>query len=74
MKCAGTAKQRPRRLNLVRRAKALGVSHGHLSRVIAGKRESRSLLLRFEKLIQAESLKMQNLPAMKSPQTTTTQK
>jgi hypothetical protein len=61
-------------LDLVRRAKALGVSHGHLSRVIAGKRESRSLLLRFEKLIMADARKKQNFPLMKSPQTTTTQK
>jgi hypothetical protein len=55
MKCAG-AKTKPRawRFNLVKRAKALGVTHGHLSRVLKGKRESASLLIRLEKLIESE--------------------
>jgi len=41
-------------VELVRRAKALGVTHGHLSRVLKGKRESTSLLKRFNKLIESE--------------------
>lgn len=45
---------RNRKLDLVRRAKLLGVTKGHLSRVIAGKREGRGLLLRLEKLLTAE--------------------
>jgi plasmid maintenance system antidote protein VapI len=55
MKCAGTQKPIPKRLDLVRRAKALGVTHGHLSRVINGKRESANLMSRLGKLIESES-------------------
>lgn len=52
---AGTKYHRPNRLDLVRRAKLLGVTHGHLSRVLSGKRQSRSLWRRFEELIEREA-------------------
>jgi transcriptional regulator with XRE-family HTH domain len=42
-------------LDLERRAAALGVSKSHLSRVLAGKRESSSLMIRLQELIAAES-------------------
>ena len=63
---AFTRKRKPRAkpLDLVRRAKLLGVTAGHLSQVISGKRESQSLLIRLQQLIEAESRK-----AAKSTQT-----
>jgi hypothetical protein len=54
MAFARKEKPRAKPLDLVRRAKALGVTPGHLSRVISGRRESKSLLIRLDKLIQAE--------------------
>jgi hypothetical protein len=53
---------RATRLDLVRRAGLLGCSYGHLARVIAGKRQSQRLLLRFQKLMEAESLENPNPP------------
>jgi len=48
-------KPRAKPLDLERRAKALGVTPGHLSQVLSGKRQiSRALFLRLEKLLQAE--------------------
>lgn len=54
MKCARPRKMRQKRLDLVRRAKLLGVTHGHLSKVLAGKRESASLMARLGKLTESE--------------------
>jgi hypothetical protein len=48
---------RTRRLDLNRRAAALGVTPGHLSMVISGKRESRKLTARLQTLLQNESTK-----------------
>jgi transcriptional regulator with XRE-family HTH domain len=47
-------KPRDKGLDLYRRAKALGVTPGHLSRVLSGKRESANLLVRLGKLIKSE--------------------
>jgi plasmid maintenance system antidote protein VapI len=47
-------KTKPNRLDLVRRARALGVTHGHLSRVISGRRVSISLTLKLNHLIADE--------------------
>jgi len=54
MKCARSVKATTKRLDLVRRAKALGVTHGHLSRVLSGQRQSASLMGRLGKLIESE--------------------
>jgi len=48
---------RTKRLDLHRRAAVLGVSATHLSQVIFGRRESKSLLLRLERLLESESPK-----------------
>jgi transcriptional regulator with XRE-family HTH domain len=40
--------RRPGRRSLRQAARDLGVNHGHLSRVLRGERESRSLLARYE--------------------------
>ena len=63
-----TRKSNPRRkpLDLVRRAKLLRVTPAHLSMVLAGKRQSVSLVRRLEKLLQAESRKQ--TPSTKQPQ------
>lgn len=48
--------QKPRtKFDLVRRAALLGCSPSHLARVIAGKRQSASLLVRLERLMEAEA-------------------
>lgn len=59
-------------LNLVRRAALLGCSYSHLARVIAGKRQSRSLLLRLEKLMESEPL--EKAKPTEEPKTKLTQK
>lgn len=41
-------------LDLDRRAKLLGVTGSHLSRVLSGKRESRILLIRLQNLTESE--------------------
>ena len=52
---AGKTKNgRDKGLALYRRAKALGVSPSHLSRVISGQRESVRLLLRLQALLRRE--------------------
>lgn len=65
---------RPKQLDLVRRAKLLGVTHGHLSRVLSGKRESQSLLLRFNNLIEHEaaSRKIEEIETTTAPNPRTT--
>ncbi|HSY20262.1 MAG TPA: hypothetical protein VK815_18095 [Candidatus Acidoferrales bacterium] len=55
MAVARKSENRARPLDLDRRAALLGCTPGHLSRVLAGKRESASLLARFAKLIESES-------------------
>ena len=60
MECACTSKPRPKPLDLVRRGKLLGVTHGHLSRVIAGKRSSPELLEKFNELVKSESFSVPN--------------
>lgn len=42
------------RLNLYQRARVLGVTPQHLSMVLSGKRQSRILTLRFQRLVQTE--------------------
>jgi hypothetical protein len=44
----------PNRKDLVLRARKLRVSPSHLSRVINGERQSSSLILRFQQLVQSE--------------------
>ncbi len=46
---------RAKRLDLVRRAGLLGVTPSNLAKVLSGKRESASLLVRLEKLTESES-------------------
>jgi transcriptional regulator with XRE-family HTH domain len=60
MNCAGSKKTKQNRLDLVRRARLLGVTHGHLSRVLSGKRGSNGLLLRMEALLDAEAITATN--------------
>ena len=55
MNIAGNKPGRPNRLDLYRFAAVLGVTPGHLSRVISGKRESRALLIRWQALTESES-------------------
>ncbi len=50
MKVTGKRKPRPRPMDLAHRANQLGVSRGHLSMVLRGKRESLSLLARYAAL------------------------
>jgi len=68
MECASKPRARAKPLDLVRRAKALGVTPGHLSRVISGARESASLLLRLDQLIECESRKTTNATETHNPQ------
>jgi len=60
MVARNTTSQKPGALDLQRRANALGVSKSHLSRVIAGQRESNSLSLRLVKLLDQEALQTPN--------------
>jgi transcriptional regulator with XRE-family HTH domain len=46
---------RRNRLDLIRRANALGVTPGHLSRVLSGERQSPPLIRRLVALMDAES-------------------
>ncbi len=55
MSVAGHKQQRPKPLDLYRRAKLLGVTPGHLSKVIAGERVSIKLSNRLNQLIASES-------------------
>jgi hypothetical protein len=55
MKITGNGKPRPKPLDLYRRAELLGVTAGHLSQVISGKRQSAILLVRVAKLIESET-------------------
>jgi hypothetical protein len=55
MKVPRYSKPRPNRNQLYRRAALLDVSPSHLSRVLSGKRESASLLLRWNELLEAEA-------------------
>jgi hypothetical protein len=48
-------KPRPKPLDLVRRAKLLNVSFGHLAAVIRGERQSSTLLKKFNKLLESEN-------------------
>lgn len=52
---AKTTAHRPKPLDLVRRAKILGCTPGHLSMVLSGKRQSLSLMLRLKKLLESEA-------------------
>jgi transcriptional regulator with XRE-family HTH domain len=45
---------RDKGLDLHRRARELGVTPGHLSRVLSGQRQSARLLLQLEKLMESE--------------------
>jgi transcriptional regulator with XRE-family HTH domain len=47
-------------LKLHQRARALGVSATHLSKVLSGKRESLTLILRFQALIESEKRESSN--------------
>lgn len=47
--------QKPKPLDLDRRAALLGCTPSHLSRVLAGKRQSASLQIRLAKLIEIET-------------------
>jgi hypothetical protein len=55
------SRQRKKPLDLVRRAGLLGVTPSHLAKVISGKRQSQSLLMRLGKLIESESQKPRQL-------------
>lgn len=55
-----TRKKRAKPLDLVRRARLLGVTHGHLSRVLRGERESQPLLARLQRLMERESARLAN--------------
>jgi hypothetical protein len=55
MTFARKPKARAKPLDLVRRARLLGVTPGHLCRVLNGERISVSLTARLEKLLQSES-------------------
>jgi predicted transcriptional regulator len=59
IKCA-QIKPRAKPLDLIRRAKLLGVTPGHLSKVISGKRQSLSLRERLAKLLELESTQKPN--------------
>jgi hypothetical protein len=50
-----TKKRKSNRLDIVRRAKLLGVTPGHLYRVISGERQSLPLIVRLSKLLEVES-------------------
>jgi hypothetical protein len=67
MKLSAHKKGRPNRIDLVRIAKALGVTHGHLSRVISGKRESRKLMAELAALLKSESHSESTPTKTKSP-------
>jgi plasmid maintenance system antidote protein VapI len=62
-------KTRAMPLDLVRRAKALDVTPGHLSQVISGKRISVRLTTRLGKLLESERIKPHKTNAAKKPQT-----
>jgi len=47
-------KRRPARFDQARRAKILGVTQSHLSRVLSGERESATLVIRFQQLVESE--------------------
>jgi predicted transcriptional regulator len=53
-----TRKPTPRAkpLDLDRRARLLGVTPGHLSQVLSGKRQSANLMARLNKLIESEKI------------------
>jgi hypothetical protein len=60
---------RPNQFALVRRAKALGVTQGHLGRVLTGKREGRKLLARYSALLKSESRSQSTPTSTESPKT-----
>lgn len=57
MKVTRKSKLRAKPLDLVRRAKLLGVTPGHLSQVLSTKRVSVSLHRRYAKLLEDEGTK-----------------
>jgi len=62
MKVTRKPKQRPKPIDLDRKAAALGVTPGHLSMVISGKRYSKSLLTRYDKLAESENSEQNSTP------------